>query len=78
MGSVHLSPRPIQDIKRILKVNGKIVIIEWEKKQTEMGPPIEHRIAEDEVISLLNSWEFVTQKRLQFADCFYGILALKK
>jgi ubiquinone/menaquinone biosynthesis C-methylase UbiE len=70
--------RFVKEINRILKVKGKVAIIEWEKKQTQMGPPTEHRIAEDEVISLLNSFDIVTEKRIKFADCFYGILAVKE
>lgn len=37
-----------------LKKGGKIIIIDWQKKQTDMGPPIEHRLSKEEVLQLLN------------------------
>lgn len=37
------------EIKRILHPNGKILILEWEKKKTESGPPVEERIAVEDL-----------------------------
>lgn len=34
----------LEEIKRVLKPGGRCLCIEWEKKQMEQGPPLEHRI----------------------------------
>ena len=35
-----------------LNPNGRLVVIDWAKKKTSMGPPIEHRIGKEEVIKM--------------------------
>jgi len=38
------------EIRRVLKPNGLLCIIDWEKKETEMGPSINDRISKEEMI----------------------------
>ncbi len=38
-----------------LNPQGRIIIIDWQKKETTMGPPISHRISKDEVIAMAHS-----------------------
>lgn len=66
--------RFINEIKRILKPNGKISIIEWDKRPTEMGPALEHRLDKYDVKLLFESMGFTIVKETSFADCFYGIV----
>lgn len=68
--------RYLNEIKRMLNQGGKIAIIEWEKKQTEKGPPVEHRLDKNEIINLLESNGFKIIDKLEFSDCFYGIIAI--
>lgn len=37
------------EMKRVLKVGGRCMCLEWEKVPSEMGPPIHHRIHSDEL-----------------------------
>jgi ubiquinone/menaquinone biosynthesis C-methylase UbiE len=37
-----------------LKDGGKIVIIDWQKKTTDFGPPLEHRLSKEAVMSLVD------------------------
>lgn len=34
---------------QLLKENGKLAVLEWEKKKSETGPPVEDRIAESDL-----------------------------
>lgn len=34
----------LQEIKRVLKDEGQGILVEWEKEETENGPPLHHRI----------------------------------
>src|SRR5699024_955886 len=45
--------KTLGEIKRILKSGGNILIIEWEAVKTESGPPLHHRIASEEMVSVL-------------------------
>jgi ubiquinone/menaquinone biosynthesis C-methylase UbiE len=40
-----------------LKLNkgGKLIVLDWEKKETEKGPPVDHRISKEEAIGFLNA-----------------------
>ncbi|MBS1266053.1 MAG: Arsenite methyltransferase [Candidatus Woesearchaeota archaeon] len=38
-----------------LNPKGRVVIIDWQKKETEKGPPLSHRISKKQVISLLEN-----------------------
>lgn len=68
----------LQEVHRILKPAGRIAILDWEKKQTEVGPPIDHRIGMDEVKTMfaVTGFELITEMHL--ADVFYGLVAVKK
>lgn len=68
----------LKEIYRILKPSGRIAIVDFEKKQTQSGPPLEHRISKNEAMGLLKEAGFEFEKEEQFADIFYGIVALKK
>jgi SAM-dependent methyltransferase len=39
----------IQEIKRVLKPGGRCLCLEWQKKETEQGPPLDHRIDAEEL-----------------------------
>lgn len=60
---------------RILKPSGRLVVIDWEKKQTEAGPPIGHRLDKREAKEILKSSGFEVRKELGIADVFYGLVA---
>ncbi len=42
----------LNEVKRILSSNGKLVIVDWKKIEMEFGPPVEERLTAEEVISI--------------------------
>jgi len=40
----------LEEVKRVLKMNGRMVIIDWKKMEMDFGPPLEERLDENEVI----------------------------
>jgi ubiquinone/menaquinone biosynthesis C-methylase UbiE len=62
------------EIKRILKEKGKLLVIEFHKRQTPMGPPEDHRISqeESEKISCENGFRIIDTFAL--GDNFYSIV----
>jgi len=64
----------LAEIKRVLKDNGKIAVVEFHKRNTPMGPPIEHRMGKDEVIDWLKKIGFIVHKDFDLGDNFYCLL----
>ncbi len=48
----------LKETNKVLKKNGTLCIIEWQKKQTERGPPLEERMGESEIKELLEKTNF--------------------
>lgn len=68
----------LQEAYRTLKNQGRIVIIEWVKKETEQGPPLKHRLAHQETKGYLiqagfNNPELVNLQEV--SDTFYIVTA---
>lgn len=67
----------LNDVKRILCSKGKIAIVEWEKINSEFGPPIDHRIDRMDLVKLLDTLEFSNITTIDIGEDFYGIIAQK-
>lgn len=64
----------LNEIKRIQKPTGKLVIIEFHKKTTPMGPPEEHRMAAESIIELCDSNGFMVVDQFNLGDNLYCIV----
>ncbi len=60
------------EIKRILKENGKIMIIEFHKRETKMGPPREIRISQEELEEIAKEYKLKILDKFILGDNFYG------
>jgi ubiquinone/menaquinone biosynthesis C-methylase UbiE len=61
----------IEEAKRILKKKGKIVIIEFKKEATSIGPPLEIRISEEKLSQLLEKYNFKLEKTYEISPYNY-------
>ncbi len=66
------------EINRILKDSGRVIIIEFHKKDTLMGPPIGHRISEKHTESLFVNNGFKTYDKIVLGDNFYCVIFEKE
>jgi ubiquinone/menaquinone biosynthesis C-methylase UbiE len=41
----------LREVKRVLKMNGRLMIIDWKKMEMDFGPPLQERLDEKEVIA---------------------------
>lgn len=64
----------LREAYRTLKNSGRIVLIEWQKKETEEGPPIKHRIAPEQAKSYLKQVGFRKLEVLDLNQFFYMVL----
>lgn len=66
--------KALREIKRILKPDGKFLLIEWETVETEIGPPLEDKISSADMSALLGQNGFSTEI-IQLNEKNYGIIA---
>lgn len=39
----------IKEVKRVLKMNGRLMILDWKKMEMDIGPPLQERLDENDV-----------------------------
>ncbi len=52
---LHEIPDPeafLSDSFDTLKPGGRLVIVDWEKRQTSMGPPVQERLSKEEILRM--------------------------
>ena len=67
----------LKEVSRILRVDGKIVIIDWIKKDSDFGPPIDHRLDQNRLKRNLSRTGFKEIKIMEFNEYFYIVTAKK-
>ncbi len=61
----------LKEIHRVLKPQGKLVIIECHKKKTPMGPPVDHRISEKQLKKFAEQHGFSRTAQSSMGENFY-------
>ncbi len=68
----------IQHYLGFLKDQGRLIVIDWRKKEMEIGPDYEHRLAVDTVQNLLKEADLELEYSRILNDKYYLIVADKK
>ncbi|GIW49355.1 MAG: methyltransferase type 11 [Caloramator sp.] len=66
--------RYINEIKRVLKIGGRVFVIEWRKIETNYGPPANHRISQEEVIKWFEQKELKFVLEIDVSEHHYGLI----
>jgi len=64
----------LDEVKRILTENAKVAIIEFYKRETPMGPSVDHRMEKEEVIRLLYTIGLEVNEEFVLGDNFYCVV----
>ncbi len=48
----------IKEFRRLLKVGGRLVVVDWKAEDTPVGPPVTERISQDEAVAALAGYGF--------------------
>lgn len=72
----HIEDKKIMmdEIKRILKEKGRILVIEFHKRPTNSGPPVEMRLSEEELVQFGKDYKLNTIERFKLGNNFYGFI----
>lgn len=65
----------LSEANRILANDGRIAILEWEKIESNFGPPLNHRLAREYVIQLLQDSGFKNVQAVDLGEHFYAVSA---
>ena len=66
--------KAIHEAKRVLKPGGTLMIVEWEKVETAVGPPLEDKISSQEMAELLGQNGFIPEV-VRLNDRHYAAVA---
>ncbi|KKQ92931.1 MAG: Methyltransferase domain protein [candidate division CPR2 bacterium GW2011_GWC1_39_9] len=66
-----------KEAKRVLKVDGRLLIIEWQKRETPMGPPVSHRLSAAEISKAIENTGFKIRQEKEINNMHY-LLEIEK
>lgn len=67
-----------KEFKRLLKEDGEIWLIEWQKKDMDEGPPLDIRLSYNDLKDILTDEELSFMEKIELGDKFYGVRIHKK
>ena len=65
-------PQALSELKRIVKHDGKVLILEWEAVESEMGPPLHERISSEDMKKILTDHGIESEVH-HFNEAIYGL-----
>lgn len=67
----------LTEIRRVLNDQGKLIVIEWEKRVSDFGPPVEHRLDKKDLVKALEVEGFINIETLSLGMEFYAAKSQK-
>jgi ubiquinone/menaquinone biosynthesis C-methylase UbiE len=67
----------ITEVYRVLKVGGKVIVIEWNQKESPVGPEMDIRIPKADLEKMFNDQKFIIEKDIEAGHFHYGFVAVK-
>jgi ubiquinone/menaquinone biosynthesis C-methylase UbiE len=65
----------LKETKRILIDGGRIAVIEWIKRESDLGPPVNHRLDSNDVKQELQNCGFKDLNYIELNEEFYIVMA---
>ncbi len=69
----------LREVKRLLAPNGRLLVIDWQKWETEKGPPVQHRISLAEAKGMVGEAGFAVEElRVPTPDAYALLGSLRQ
>lgn len=68
----------LQEVRRILKPKGRILIVDWSASFSHMGPHPDHVVYKDATLIMLKEAGFSFEREIRAGAHHYGIIARKQ
>lgn len=68
----------LKEAKRILRPEGRLVIIDWKKEVDGFGPPNQYRTTKEAMQSMAQQEDFVFEKEIKAGAFHFGLIFRKK
>lgn len=75
---LHEPPEPmpfLREVVRLLKPEGRVLVIDWHDRPTDGGPPLEYRVSEEEAVALLGAAGLTVERLEPPNGDVYALLA---
>lgn len=80
INTLYQSPKRaeiIRETTRILKKEGRLLIVEWKNSSSPFGPPAKERVKPDIIKTIVRKSGFELQEEFQAGQYHYGVLFVK-
>ncbi|QJA06500.1 methyltransferase domain-containing protein [Thermosulfurimonas marina] len=74
---VESPKRLAAEASRLLRPGGRVLVLEWQRKETPMGPPLSERLTEEEVLEILKDSGLKIRDSGPFREWFFFVRAQK-
>jgi ubiquinone/menaquinone biosynthesis C-methylase UbiE len=64
----------IREAKRVTKIGGMIIIVEWLLSQATIGPPVANRITRNEILTIIDKLRLTLHQTFSPSPYHYGLL----
>ncbi|MDO9231610.1 MAG: methyltransferase domain-containing protein [bacterium] len=67
----------LEEAQRVLKVGGKILLIDWESRDRSLGPEMESRVSQDELAVIIEKSDLSIFKKISVSNFHFGLVLVK-
>ncbi|MBI2633571.1 MAG: methyltransferase domain-containing protein [Parcubacteria group bacterium] len=68
----------IKEAGRLIKQKGMLLVVDWKKELSPLGPPLESRLLQDEIKKLVQAENFSFEKEFSAGPYHYGLVFKKQ
>lgn len=68
----------LEEVRRITRKGGRVLVLDWEKKKEDIGPPFEDRVSMEEALKLVSGAGFSVIDRGPLTPSHWRILAERR
>lgn len=68
----------VREAFRVLRPEGRVIVIDWDDSFASMGPPLNQRVNRDEVNGIFLNVGFVFDREVDVEESHYGLIFRKK